>query len=251
MSDYGMKQGERPSAIQFPANGAKAVDIPSKLVDVVPRSGRLEPKDGSPRDLTGQLNNGSNRQIRSMVIASDLDFKVKGVWENEKYFEAGVRVIEGIPETEEFELDFDIGDTANSETIDPDEVHLTIFMFNTEYAQFEPESVPFNVSKDVEESIESTSWQTVILQPSTVFDSENINFQNTGSNDLEYRFLTVNAGEEHQEVLDSSGNTVKTVSSGSNDYIFNKKPSGFVKLQAREKTGGNSSTLKAQFTGEA
>lgn len=240
-----MNDGERRSKIEFPAQGMRAVSVPTESLEVRLGDGIIRSKDGNwSAELSAELDSKFEK-ARSMFIYTNVDAVLEDIWDEERAVQAGWIPLQGIPEVEQFTIDLD----RLNKDLEPDEAQLEIVCFNTSSLQEIPNEKAVRMAKDNEVTVDSTSWQTVFLQPGFPFEREAIRFKNTGDNELEYRVVSHNAGIESPEPLDNSGNRVKALGAGNRTEFYISSVSDYVELQARESTSGNSSTVKGSFAG--
>jgi len=199
------------SARTFPNEGLRAVNVPLETIEVRADSGLVRSKDSNYNGEITELD-GDFEKIRSMLIFVDVDCKLEGVYDEPIPLQAGWNPIQNMRPQEQFQLDLG----ALTKNLEPSEAQVQLYLFNTEILPIPVDSKKVRAVKDVASfDVNEDTWQTVLLQPTFPYDKETITFSNEGSNDLEYRILTHHAGNTREVELDSSGSTVKTLTSGS------------------------------------
>lgn len=247
-----MNQGEQPGVLHFPDNGLRATNVPMETLEVQGKSGLLVPDQNDPFDLAGEINNRSFQKIRSAVIFSDVDLQLKG-WTDQPFsLQAGFNPLQQMPATESFKLDLDLDLQAAGTEVEPAEASLQLMLFNTREPLLVPSDLSVRSSRSVEGvDVDATSWQTAMLVPGAPYRQQTFYFQNTGSNELEYRVNAITAGTRTPQELNNAGNTVLSVASGDPETVNVSLAAPFLELQVRESTGGNSTTIDGQYSGEA
>lgn len=238
---------EQKSAITFPQEGVRAVNVPLESIEFRPDSGVVRSLDSNYNGEITELDGGFQK-IRSMLIFSSVDCRLEGVYDEPLPLQAGWNPIQNMPAQEQFKLD--MGALAGN--LDPAEAQLQVYLFNTSTLPVPVDSKKVRATNSVSGiTIDSTSWTTVLKQPSFPFDNETLSFSNDGSNDLEFRVLTYHGGKTRQAPVTASGSRTATLAGNDPDEYFNNSvPAEMIELQARIATSGNSTKISAEFTGE-
>jgi hypothetical protein len=243
-----MNQGESRSVITFPENGVRAVDVPLKKMEVRLDDGIIDfPNDENedPIVLEDELDQ-SMQFMRSLVMALDVDATLENIYSNDHPVQADAHHFEDLPDKiERFKID----PTLDKEHIYPEKFQLFLGMYNTRNLPA-LSNLKSRGSIDHTETIDSTSWTTVISRPGFSFDKEKVVYENTGSNDVIYRIQTIDAGLVNTVELNNAGEKKLTLSSGESDDFYIDTASEFIRLQAKESISGNPSEVTAALTGE-
>ena len=246
---YGMEDGETRDIMTYPDEGVRAVDVPLSKIEVLGNSGALQAKDEDVeyfKDLGDGSGTGKSfDQIRSIVIFSTVDIEIQDLYGEPVGFQAGWTLLQGVPESESFTIDYG----ADKQDLVPEEAQTKIMLFNTPELPAVVNEKAVRMALDNVKTVNSTEWQTVMLQPAFPFDDKAFRFENTGDNTLEYRIVAHNAGKAQPEPLDNAGSRVKELGAGDLETYYNNTATDFLELQAREKSSENPSDIEATYSG--
>lgn len=233
---------ESPAAIHFPEDGVRAVDIPVTQINVDARNQLVEFDNGdASRRLSDKLE--TDESIRSIVMYTDVDLLLKDVYDENVGIQAGWTVLQGLPEIEEFRLDLTVDQTPGGYTLTPEEVPLQMYLFTTDYEQFDPSGKKARTTRANDGfSVDSTSYEPALVVPASPYDESRFKVENIGGADLDARVQTIDGGDalvetEKKQIADSAA--------------FNKLPPADFYVLELKQNGSSSTEADTKFRGES
>ena len=240
---YGMNQDENREVISFPKRGMRATDVPQDTLQFKLNSGLVRYKDnGEYKELSTETSQ-IFQKVRSMLIYSDVDFSIQGVYSEDVHVQAGWNAYQELPETEDFSID--TGDISENYT--PEGCNIQVFLFNTPRLPMPEDFKKARGSRDNEVDVNG-EWAEALRVPAFPYDQKAVNITNTGSNELEIRYKTKDAGKERQQNLTDSSAT-KKIAPGEHHRISEDNPTDQMIIDLRNPSG-NPTTAELEYTGE-
>lgn len=187
----------------YPEDGVRAVAVPTELVRVNLDSEVITgtaPSSSFTEKLSGGSQPGKFEAVRSMAIFCDHDLLLRDVYEDAVGLQAGWNPLQGIPEVERFRLDLRPQQDPASVSTTPDEVHMQLLLFNTDYVQMPPvqRRVRSNATRTgVTFNAGASTFETALVRPGHAWDQQRFTVENdAGSgNALDARLVAIDQGE--------------------------------------------------------